>query len=658
MMRRLLFVGVSCLSALLGLVAIGGGEFTGQRVVMVTKRVVTAASCSSADVQAAVNSASDGYTVRVPAGSCTWTSGITVSSAITLRGASDCTLDGVGGWPTSCPTVITDGMTTGTALIDLGLVASKLTRLSHLQLNNGGTRSDGITTNGLVRCRGPVGADAHADGRRCRVDHVFFNAAVGTPEVLTHQLWWDGAYGVADHNNFQINGGLGVTFFRNSDFDYGDARLAGPAAWGTDEFAYLENNLFYQNASTVTGITDADTGARFVARYNTIRRGVFSCHGTESGGRKRGCRAVEIYGNTEDGDNGSGSQRIATMRSGTSLVWGNTLTDYQTAARTAVYLLERAIGLFRGWETADGTNPWDVNDAGNPFATMVVATVPTTRSLTVSGASWTTDQWRGYHLKNTTNCTPAQLCGTIIETNTSNTLNWATFSGTLQIAPGDTFTLNKVTHGLDAPCRTGGTLLVALTNASVAESGGVVTVRTATSHGLTTGDKVSIHGASPTAFRGLYTVTVIDADEFTYPALSGATGNASSDGQTTKIPAGWNNQVTEPCYDWLNTDDGSNIVAAQDDYIQVLRGNEHFYSYGGTVQSSPTSPFNGTTGVGVGTIANRPTTCTAGVAYWATDEGEWNSLNAGADGRLYKAIAANTWALYYTPYIFPHPLAR
>ena len=47
----------------------------------------TASSCATSAVQAAINSAVGGDTVIIPAGSCTWTSGVTISGkGITLTG--------------------------------------------------------------------------------------------------------------------------------------------------------------------------------------------------------------------------------------------------------------------------------------------------------------------------------------------------------------------------------------------------------------------------------------------------------------------------------------------------------------------------------------------------------------------------------------------
>jgi hypothetical protein len=140
-----------------------------------------------------------------------------------------------------------------------------------------------------------------------------------------------------------------------------------------------------------------------------------------------------------------------------------------------------------------------------------------------------------------------------------------------------------------------------------------------------------------------------------------------------------------PSFDNINTSDGAKVDlvingggggAATPDYTTFhLKENREFYNaVAAGAQTSPTSPFNGTTGMGFGTLANRPTTCTTttqsadagrgGVLYWATDQGSWNQSTSnprgvqrnGADGVLYMCTATNTWTVYYTPYTYPHPL--
>jgi hypothetical protein len=111
----------------------------------------------------------------------------------------------------------------------------------------------------------------------------------------------------------------------------------------------------------------------------------------------------------------------------------------------------------------------------------------------------------------------------------------------------------------------------------------------------------------------------------------------------------WKDQAHAPIYAWSNSYPiGTNGTS----WIHIIE-NRDFYDSFGTL-------FNGTVGVGVGTLSNLPKQCTAGVGYWATDKGgDWNKTNNNLnDGALYKCVSKDTWALFYTPYEFPHPLKK
>ena len=117
-------------------------------------------------------------------------------------------------------------------------------------------------------------------------------------------------------------------------------------------------------------------------------------------------------------------------------------------------------------------------------------------------------------------------------------------------------------------------------------------------------------------------------------------------------------QPIMPAYAWGNRTEANvevpfrvfNVESAQH-----IKANRDFYDY------NPS--FNGTTGVGAGALANRPATCTPGVAYWATNQSTSDltgmvgkNPTTSISGTLYKCTAPNTWTEYFTPYTYPHPL--
>jgi len=138
----------------------------------------------------------------------------------------------------------------------------------------------------------------------------------------------------------------------------------------------------------------------------------------------------------------------------------------------------------------------------------------------------------------------------------------------------------------------------------------------------------------------------------------------------------WPNQYLEPVYEWLDSwtpvpGFGTNFWTEAD---SVTVRNRDYYLSSNVGSGSNCTGFTGASGVGCGTLASRPANCTAGpggtygagptgspgVAYWATDQGNWNQSGNGGQGELYVCTASGspgTWTLYYEPYTYPHPLA-
>jgi subtilisin-like proprotein convertase family protein len=79
--------------------------------------------------------------------------------------------------------------------------------------------------------------------------------------------------------------------------------------------------------------------------------------------------------------------------------------------------------------------------------------------------------------------------------------------------------------------------IAALQTQTVTQSNGLVTVKTVNPHNLTTGEQVLIQGAKDPAYNGTYTVSVVDANTFTYTINANPLSPALGTITVTPLPA-------------------------------------------------------------------------------------------------------------------------
>ncbi len=444
----------------------------------------------------------------------------------------------------------------------------------------------------------------------------------------------------------------------NSDGVTSPQHLDGNGAWmedaqyGTARFLFFEDNLFDQCSGSTFTTPETQGGLRAVLRFNywSDANGGAALHGTETGGSTRAPRAIENYFNKYEVLSGS-CLSPGQYRGGGLMAHNNTLKCYNNIWPP---LNNRSQRNFQVFKADDGSMKFDLNDA--TIYEQGVALTSANNKLEVSGAPWTTNQWRdgGYSVRE---CGPGPITETLITNCHAGTVGtgsyiWANDTNTIDFADnavsgvgpsfqaGDVYLILRTTTVMDAPGRGRGKQLSG--NPPVC-------------------DNCTINLELP---WGKDWVEQVDEPSYNFNNLQ-----CGNPGCTPTVPRVWNMALAD--FSNLNVDTrGPHIVQNIDVFSHIALAS-----------------FDGSTGVSVGTFAQRPAACTTpGVAYWATDIGDWNSnpdgvigstdplLYAGqgslyvcaradyvdvADNATDRSVGTSStlgWVLYYEPYTYPHPL--
>lgn len=320
--------------------------------------IIDAASCSYGDVSAAISSASAGDTVSVPAGSCTWTSSLTIIKGITLKGA------GIGS------TVIKKE--TGSIIIKYQPVtptSDETFRLTGFTLdeNNTGDNVVYIENTSLTTTLTKI-----------RIDHNSILNGITAGIYIAGMV-----YGVIDNNT--INSQQAFRLYGRDDYSWID-----PFVPGSANSLYIESNTINNTGRPTSGsVLLSTSGFRWVFRHNTVDLThvddpAINAHGNLASSypdcnwnNPRGTVGTELYENIFTNYN-RGSGTFYAHRSGTGFAFNNTLSGTISGCNTNITVREEdddaAIGqcypiktTYPGYDPVKDTYLWNNIHNGAPI---------------------------------------------------------------------------------------------------------------------------------------------------------------------------------------------------------------------------------------------------------------------------------------------------
>jgi hypothetical protein len=267
--------------------------------------MVTAASCSYTDVQAAVAGAQAGQTVAIPAGDCDWTNNqLVVNAGIAIQGAG------------SDATILrrTAAMTGNNYLVRFDCYNGRQAKFSDMTLVGANLASS------QDRGLGLIGGCIDFTVARAKFTHFVFAGVEVRGGAAQRGVIFSSQF-IDNYNSTVHNLGYGVVVF--GDGSWPNLEL------GSANAVFVEDNYMMGNRHHIA----SNNGARYVFRHNTAIATDLTkdfpqvdAHGhTASDITPHGTRSWEVYDNQFTAQLTSGLNRAATgMRGGDGIIARNT----------------------------------------------------------------------------------------------------------------------------------------------------------------------------------------------------------------------------------------------------------------------------------------------------------------------------------------------
>jgi len=268
----------------------------------------TIASNSSTDWQNAINAASDGDTLLVPAGSATWTTGVTCQKYLHILGPD-------ARFTTSPTAVITINVGSGNGF----QVYNRTNGSAFIFWLKGLTFIHSSATSDIE-----VGSHSVAGGfRSARISDIVIT------NCSSRGITTAGDLSVCIDHCWLIAPGSATLISTDGDDDGGGSPPYNPRAWanpfpgwGTTNGVVCENNKLSMLTTIANGALDSYAGAITTMRFNLLTNGNIGGHGLDSSGSYRSPLAFEVYGNTNYGDAGF-SKTYYNFRGGALITYSN-----------------------------------------------------------------------------------------------------------------------------------------------------------------------------------------------------------------------------------------------------------------------------------------------------------------------------------------------